>query len=107
MVLRHGCLLLVRDRGKRRYSLPGGGTLRGEKTDQAAIRELYEETGLIGSNPKYIGKFAGSANFHKLYLVDARGRVSLNKKEIADHKWWDMKESVPVYYHVKAAVRML
>ncbi len=41
-------LLLVQDRVSSRYSLTGGYIDAGETPQQAALRELYEETGLRG-----------------------------------------------------------
>lgn len=41
-------LLLVQDRISSRYSLSGGYIDGGESPQQAALRELYEETGLQG-----------------------------------------------------------
>lgn len=41
-------LLLVQDRISSRYSLSGGYIDGGESPQQAALRELYEETGLRG-----------------------------------------------------------
>ena len=45
-----GRVLLIRERGQRQYSLPGGGIERGEYTMEAALRELREETRLRPSN---------------------------------------------------------
>ena len=46
LVIRKGKVLLVRDKGKSRFSLPGGGINKGEPTVSAAARELYEELGM-------------------------------------------------------------
>jgi 8-oxo-dGTP pyrophosphatase MutT (NUDIX family) len=52
-----GRLLLVRlsyaDNG---WSLPGGGAARGECMEQAAIRELREETGCTARNVRLVGR---------------------------------------------------
>jgi len=40
VVIRHGEVLLVRDKGKHRFSLPGGAIKKGEPTVSAAAREL-------------------------------------------------------------------
>ncbi|HEU0266189.1 MAG TPA: NUDIX domain-containing protein [Candidatus Saccharimonadaceae bacterium] len=41
-----GELLTVRNWGDRRWSIPGGGTHRGETPEEAAIRECHEEIGV-------------------------------------------------------------
>ena len=46
LVMRDGKCLVVRDRGRKNYSLPGGAIERGEPALAAAAREVYEETRL-------------------------------------------------------------
>ncbi|MEJ3652112.1 NUDIX hydrolase [Actinomycetes bacterium KLBMP 9759] len=43
--VRDGALLLVRFAGSDRWTLPGGGLDHGERPEDAAIREVAEETG--------------------------------------------------------------
>lgn len=108
VVIRHGRVLLVRDRGKRHFSLPGGGVHRGERTYQAAARELQEETGLRAKKTTYIGSFDGAASEHKAYLIEADGHVHMKHSgELVAYTWWDMKAHVPVYAHVKVILEML
>ena len=50
-------LLLVQDRISSRYSLSGGYIDGGESPEQAALRELYEETGLRGEVVQELGRW--------------------------------------------------
>jgi ADP-ribose pyrophosphatase YjhB (NUDIX family) len=43
VVLRDGKLLLVRDKGKKNFSIPGVGADKKEPSLAVAVRELYEE----------------------------------------------------------------
>ena len=52
-------ILVVAGRSKK-YILPGGGAKKGESRQKAAIRELYEETGLKAKSSKYLFKYVGA-----------------------------------------------
>ncbi len=56
-------LLLVQDRISSRYSLSGGYIDGGERPEQAALRELYEETGLQGEVVQELGRWQRAVIF--------------------------------------------
>ena len=102
VVIKNGKVLLVRDKGKQKFSLPGGGIHKDEPTLSAAIRELYEETGLRATKAIRLRDcdYKGSKNEHRVCLIEANGEVRL-KHEIDKFVWWDMKQTLPVYPHVR------
>ncbi len=61
VVLREGKILLIRRTAEPYagfWALPGGYMEFDETAEQACLRELQEETGLIGSQPELIGVFS-------------------------------------------------
>jgi 8-oxo-dGTP diphosphatase len=107
VVIRHDEVLLVMDKGKKHYSLPGGGVRKGERSHQAAARELYEETGLRAKKMTRLGSFKGAVSEHRAYLIEADGHVHLKGGELSSYMWWDMKSPVPIFAHVKAILSMV
>ena len=102
VVFRDDKVLLVRDKGKHRFSLPGGGTNRNEPSLAAAIRELYEELGMSARKAERIfwSDFKGSFNEHKVSLIETDDEPRLRGKELDKYIWWDMKKDIPKYDHV-------
>lgn len=76
-------LLQVQDRLSGRYALPGGYIEAGETPEQAALRELYEETGLHASAvqrlvPDYVGgAFFACQTQSPLRWISASGDVDI------------------------------
>lgn len=103
VVIRDGKVLLVRDRGRHRFSLPGGGIRENEPAASAAGRELFEELGLSPIKITRLREcdFRGSASHHKVCLVEARGEPHIRGHEIDKFIWWDMMSSIPVFAHVR------
>lgn len=104
-----GRYLLVKEKGNRSYSLPGGGVEPGEPTLLAAVRELHEETRLKVSQISYIDDIDGERAYHYVFLAEVYGEVRLQRKEISAYRWWDGQEptAVPLQGHVRGALALL
>jgi len=97
-------VLLVRDRGKKDYSFPGGGFKKNETTIQAGIREIKEELKLNVTSAiraRHCDLQGRRAN-HKVVLLEIKGtpQIKINYRELDSFIWWDMKEKLPVQGHV-------
>lgn len=109
VVIRHGRVLLVRDKGKHRFSLPGGGIKKGEPAVSAAARELCEELGLNAVEVRRLHHcdFKTPLTWHKVSSIEASGEPHLKGHELDKFTWWDMKTKVPVYPHVKNILKKM
>lgn len=107
VIIREGKVLLVKHRGQRHFSLPGGGIKAGESVLATTARELYKELKLEANNIRRLDKcdFNTAATRHHICLVDADGEPVRRKLEVAKFIWWDMKEHIPLFPHVKETLR--
>lgn len=109
VVMRDGKVPLVRDKGKRRFSLPGGGINKNEPTVNASAREVYEELGLNVVMVRRLRgcDFKGSLSEHKVCLVEVKGEPRIRGHELTKCIWWDMKSPVPAYEHVTRILKKM
>ena len=107
LLIRDNRILLVRERGQRRYGLLGGGIEKDEPSLLAAVREVYEETRLSLRSIEYVDDVEGSVSRHYVFLAHGYGQVRLQRKELSEHKWWDRQEAVPMHGHVRGALRLV
>ena len=100
IVVRDGRYLLVRDRGRQTFALPGGGIEDGESASSAMARELIEETGLRPTSITRLFTFGGKYNDHVVFRVEADGDVNA-MGEVEGFTWWNGTDDTPVFPHVK------
>ncbi|NYV74106.1 NUDIX hydrolase [Streptomyces sp. UH6] len=102
---RAGRVLMVFDRYRQSWELPGGSIEEGETPRQAAARELLEES---GQQPDGRLRFIGYAGFvlapdqRTEYLALYAGSCAETRafeptEEIAAVHWWDLLERLPGY----------
>ena len=89
LVIKEGKLLLVRERGAKYWSLPGGGMKSGESSIVAACRELDEETGLSVLSSFHLFDYESPSQHHHVCLMSAEGKVNLQQEELGEFRWWD------------------
>ena len=94
---------LIMQRDKRKHlggmweATAGGSALQGEDPMTCAIRELREETGIVSSNLKEIGRVIHHG--HKSYYVDylcntdvEKSSITLQDGETSDYRWVEAEE---------------
>lgn len=94
-------LIATKDGG--RWGLPKGHVRRGETAEQAAAREIAEETGLTGQVMIHLATIeywfrAGPARIHKyvdLFLLRyITGEVTPQQSEVDDARWFPLDEAL-------------
>ncbi|WP_301184525.1 NUDIX hydrolase [Streptomyces sp. NL15-2K] len=96
-------VLMVFDRFRQGWELPGGRVEKGESPRQAATRELLEESGQEPDGPL---RFIGYAGFvlapdqRAEYAALFAGRTTdirefQDNEEIEAIRWWNLREAIP------------
>jgi len=86
-----GKWIFVRHRERQSWELPAGHIEPGEGPDQAAVRELYEEAGVVNSTLSIISDYSvsdkGKFAFGRLYYAEVKELEALPDHEIEEIKF--------------------
>lgn len=96
--------LLVFNRWRQKWEIPGGGIEPGESPEAGARRELFEETGQTAKSLEYIGLFKyqpypdNHLELGALYRAElASIQPFVPNNEIERILWWDLRAEVDGY----------
>lgn len=98
-----GQWLVVRQCGRQTWEIPGGHRETGEQLEEAARRELFEETGALEFTLTTIGLFAveadrGDPSWGSLHFAEIRTLGSLPPSEIEEVRCVDSLDALPLTY---------
>ncbi|GEM45431.1 NUDIX hydrolase N-terminal domain-containing protein [Deinococcus cellulosilyticus] len=98
VVIQDGKLLLIRRKDTGLWALPGGTIDVGESVSEAAVRELFEETGLRATPVRLLGVFDAKVwrgrslmHFYQMVtLLELQGGELQTTLETLDAKFWPL-----------------
>jgi 8-oxo-dGTP diphosphatase len=104
-VLGHqGKLVMVYDRGRQQWEVPGGGLEPGETAYDCVVREIFEESGQRASNLRLCGIFSfylkskGNCELGALYAGEVDELLPFaGNDEIEQMTLWDMRSVLAGY----------
>jgi 8-oxo-dGTP diphosphatase len=86
----NGKWIFVRHRDRNTWELPAGHIDKNESADEAACRELYEETGTVKADMSVLKDYSvtikGETKFGRIYLAYVRERGPKPDSEITEIK---------------------
>jgi len=91
-------VLIIRNSyGYKRWTFPGGNIDKGETSENAAVRELKEETGLDVHTITQVGSFVSTMhgkkdNIHIFHAQTTHNELSLDEFEVEEGDWFSHEE---------------
>jgi mutator protein MutT len=105
IIYKNGKVLLQKRKDDSLWADHGGSVEIGETVEEAAKRELFEETGLVANKLNYFNTYSGKdmlytyPNGDKVYFIntfwiceDFSGEIKIDKKEVIELKWFNVNE---------------
>ena len=105
IIIRDGHILLQKRKDNGCWGYHGGCLELGERLEDAAKRELYEETGLKVNSMNFFGVFSGPELHYiyphgdEVYIVDTvyvcddfEGELSADAAEVSELRWFSFKD---------------
>ncbi|MBM4436163.1 MAG: NUDIX domain-containing protein [Actinobacteria bacterium] len=100
------------------WVLPKGAVERGEQPQQAAIREVHEETGIVGDVEHDLGEIRYEVRpdlwtgfvpkvVHQFLLRATGGNIRPDPAEHIEARWVDLSDSVRMLHHANERTVML
>ena len=105
LLLKDGQILMARRSADRRFypdcwSFPGGHMEGDETAEQALVRELQEEIGVVPQNFQRVAKISHQPNplhdyrFHLYSVTEWQGEPTIRNKEHSKLQWMDLEDAV-------------
>ena len=86
-----GKWIFVRHRDRESWEMPAGHIEAGEDPDRAAVRELFEEAGVVNASLKVISDYCvrdgAKSAYGRFYFVEVKELESLPEHEIEEIKF--------------------
>lgn len=86
-----GQWIFVRHRQRQTWEMPAGHIEPGEGPDRAAVRELFEEAGVVNSSLTVVSDYSvtdgGKSAYGRLYCADVKELEDLPEHEIEEIKF--------------------
>ena len=100
-------ILLVKHNNSNEWALPGGRPNAVEEPGRVAATAVAEQTGIIISEPVFVGRYAGNVSANQIFIATGQGHPRINTHRIQDATWWDLEAPLRLQPHVSAVLAIV